>query len=197
MPPPPVTQQASPVPPQAVTPVPHPLAVQVPRAGVPPQVVPASTQTPATQQAPVSEQLCSGQHGWPEPPQAVVDVPLSQIVSVPVDPPEATHTFATQQPPPTQAVALFVQHASPGEPHVTTAHCEVPASVVPHVPPLVHAAPVPTHSFVPGSQQSPLVVQVAPEQQVSAVAPQSTQVPAALHASPVPVHVSPAQHGTP
>ncbi len=122
---------------------------------------------------------------------------MSQIVPVPVDPPEATQTLVTQQPPPTQAVALLPQQASPGEPQVTTAHCEVPASVVPHVPPLVHAAPVPTHSLVPGSQQSPLVVQVAPEQHVSVVAPQSTQVPAALHASPVPVHVSPAQHGSP
>jgi hypothetical protein len=193
-----VTQQASPVPPHAVNPVPHALAVQVPRAGVPPQVVPALTHSPATQQAPVPVHVCSGQHGWPDPPQAVVEVPLSQIVPVPlpVDAPEATQTVATQQPPPMHAVPV-VQHDSPGEPQVTTAHCEVPASVVPHVPPLVHAAPDPTHSLVPGSQQSTLVVQVAPEQHVSVVAPQSTQVPAALHASPVPVHVSPAQHGSP
>jgi hypothetical protein len=192
-----VTQQTSPAPPHAVTPVPHALAVQVPRAGVPPQVVPALTHSPPTQQAPVPVHVCSGQQGWPDPPQAVVELPLSQMVPVPVDPPEATQTVATQQPPPVQAVVLLVQHASPGEPQVTTAHCGVPVSEVPHVPPFVQAAPDPTHSFVPGSQQSPLVVQVAPEQQVSVVAPQSTQVPAALHASPVPVHVSPAQHGSP
>jgi hypothetical protein len=192
MPPPPLTQQASAVPPHPTMPVPHPPAVHVP--SVPPHVVPASTQSPATQQAPVPVQSCSGQHGLPEPPHAVVALPLSQMVPVPVDSPEATHVLVTQQPPPMHAVPV-VQHASPAEPQVVTAHCGVPVSLVPHVPPLAQAAPAATHVFAPGSQQSPLVEQVAPAQQFCPVPPQSTQRPAALHPRPLPVQVSPAQHG--
>jgi hypothetical protein len=194
MPPPPLTQHVSPVPPHPMTPAPHPPAVHVP--SVPPHVVPALTQTPATQQAPVPVQSCSGQHGAPEPPQAVVPFPLSQMVPVPVDSPEATQVFVTQQPPPMQAVPV-VQQASPAEPQVVTAHCGVPVSPVPHVPPLEQVAPDATQVFAPGSQQSPLVEQVAPAQQFCPVPPQSTQRPAALHPSPLPVQVSPAQHGWP
>lgn len=192
IPPPAVTQHASPEPPQAVAPVPQPLAAHVPR--VPPQVVPAFTHEPATQHAPVPVHVCSGQHGWADPPHAVVLVPLSQIVPVPVDSPDPTHALATQQPPPVQAVPV-AQQPSPGAPQTVTAHCGVAVSPAPHLPPFEHVAPEPTHAFVPGSQQSPVAVQDAPAQHVSPVVPQSTQRPAALHARPAPVHVSPAQHG--
>jgi hypothetical protein len=84
-------QQACPAPPQAVVPpvgVHDPL-LQVPR--VPPQLPAAATHVspfaPGTQHPP-AEHVRSGQHGWPVPPHAVVELPLSQMVPMPVDWPE-------------------------------------------------------------------------------------------------------------
>lgn len=155
--------------------------------------VPAFTQDPATQHAPVPVQVWSGQQGPAEAPHAALPFPLSQIVPVPVDSPEATHEPETQQPPPTQAVPV-AQHDSPGSPHVVTVHVADPVSPTVQLPPLEQVVPDATQSFGPGSQQSP-PAQVAPAQQVWPVAPQSTQRPAALHARPSPVQLSPAQHG--
>jgi hypothetical protein len=55
-----------------------------------------------------------------------------------------------------------------------------------HVPPPEQAAAGPMHELVPGSQQSPLVVQVALGQHVSPVAPHGLHSPFALQARPRP-----------
>jgi hypothetical protein len=183
------TQHASPCPPHGVAMVPHAPLVHVPSAALPLHAVPVAMHAPPTQHPPPVH-VCSGQHGCPVPPHMVVEVPLSQMVPVPVDSPDPTHDmllpFATQHPPAPHMPP--VQHASPGLPqlvHMPAVHC----------PPPVQVVPAATHALVPGSQQSPLVEHIAPAQHVWPVPPHVTHVPAALQARPVPVQVSPAQQG--
>ncbi len=178
-------QHAMPLVPQGFT-APVPVPPVHDRAGDPPaflhvpstvspQDVPAAMHSPSTQQSPAVVQLSPWQQAFPVAPQATDD-PLSQTFPVVVSSPEATHTFALQQPPPVHAVPV-AQQGSPTPPQETHA---VPLQTVLAV---LQLAPLATHFPSAPSQQPP--GQELPAQQTSPLVPHAVQLPPVQMALPV------------
>jgi hypothetical protein len=97
--------------------------------------------------------LPDAQHACPDPPQ--LQLPFVHVFPLLQVAPDAVHPLVSQHPPPLHVPPA--QQAKPDEPHAW----QPPGAQT--LPWAMHAAPLLTHTLVPGSQQ-PFALHMPPEQ---------------------------------